>query len=291
MNKLPPLNALRCFEVSGRLKSIRRAAAELNVTPAAVSRQVRALESFLRWPLFTRGHRVIALTPFGEQYLSDISRHFAGIRDATERIRGTAQRHTLNIRAFTAFAIRWLIPRLSSFHALHPQIAVRLTTSADWTELDQGDIDGAIRFGNGRWPDLIADQLVPNVLVPVCSPQLRIRGPADPQIVKRHVLLHSLARPDDWATWLKAAGLTGIDTYSGQKYENSALAYEAAIAGHGIALGQKVLVEDDLTKKRLCAPFDLEIDMGGYTFYFVTPKKSAQHKELRLFREWITSQH
>lgn len=283
---------MRAFEAAGRLSSIRKAAGELHVTPAAVSRQVKVLESYLGVRLFARGHRAVTLTPIGEQYLVDIAAHFAGIRRATEKVIEARGHKVLKIRAYTTFAMRWLIPRLSSFHAKHREVDVRLTTSLDWVDFDREDIDAAIRLGAGNWPGVQADRLVRNQLVPVCSPALIRQGNRlnMPDSLAKETLLHSLARPDDWASWLKAAGATAVDPYSGLKYESSVLAYQAAIEGHGVAIAQMVLVEEDLAAGRLIAPFEFCLDMGAYTYYLVFPLRKSKSPELTLFRDWLQLQ-
>src|SRR5690606_33630468 len=158
MDRLPPLGPMRAFEAAGRLGSIRRAADELHVTPAAVSRQVKALEDYLGVKLFSRGHRAITLTPVGKRYLAEISAHLAAIPQATAKRIASRRRKVLNILAYTTFARRWLIPRLSSFHASHPEVEVRLTTSLDWVDFDREDVDAAIRLGSGTWPGVHADR-------------------------------------------------------------------------------------------------------------------------------------
>ncbi len=287
--KLPPLGPVRAFEAAGRLLSVRKAARELYVTPAAVSRQIKVLESYLAVRLFHRGHRAVALTPIGKQYLSDISPHFTGICVATRRIVGARSRRVLKIRAYTTFAMRWLIPRLSSFHSSHPDIDVQLTTSVEWVDFEREDIDAAIRLGQGDWPKVHADRLVPNQLLPVCSPSLVQRnGPFDsPENLARETLLHTLARADDWANWLDAVGANEIDAYGGLQYESSVLSYQAAIEGHGFAMAQKVLVESDLAEGRLVAPFEFCLEMGANTYYLVFPINKVESPELTVFRDWL----
>ena len=292
MNKVPPFGPIRSFEAAGRLASIRQAASELHVTPAAVSRQVKALENYLGVRLFSRGHRAITLTPVGQQYLSEIAVYFAGIRRATGKVAEARGRKVLKIRAYTTFAMRWLIPRLSSFHATHPDVDVRLTTSLDWIDFNREDIDAAIRLGDGNWRGVHAHRLVRNQLVPVCSPALLKDGHGldSPRSLTKETLLHSLARADDWANWLKAVGATEVDAYGGLEYESSVLAYQAAIEGHGIAIAQRVLVEEDLAAGRLVAPFDFCLDMGSNTYYLVFPTRKSESPELTFFRDWLQSQ-
>lgn len=291
MDPTPPLNALRTFEAAGRLASITRAADELSVTPAAVSHQIKALEAHLKVRLFTRSHRAIRLTPIGEQYLAEITRHLGGIREATRKIARRRGRKVLNIQAHATFAVRWLIPRLSSFHAANPDVDVRLTTTLPADDVDGVIVDGAIRLGTGSWRGMRAYRLVRNELTPVMSPALfkARRHLVRPSGLSRETLLHALARPDDWAAWLKAAGLAHIDPHGGQKYESSVLAYQAAIEGHGVAIGQKVLVEADLAARRLLAPYDFTLDMGAYTYYFVCPEDAPVSSALETFRTWLAA--
>lgn len=155
----PPRNPVRAFEAAGRLMSISRAAMELHVAPAAVSRQVRALEEYLGVRLFTREHRAIRLTSAGELYLKELTTHLAGIRNATANIMETKGRKVLKIRAYTTFAMRWLIPRLSSFHTANPDIDVKLTTSLEWVDFEREDVDAATYYlvfpvARSRTPEL-----------------------------------------------------------------------------------------------------------------------------------------
>jgi LysR family glycine cleavage system transcriptional activator len=289
VERTPPLNALRTFEAAGRLSSITLAARELCVTPAAVSHQIKLLEGHLKTRLFVRSHRAIRLTPVGAQYLAEIERHLGGIREATRKIARRRGRKVLNIQAHATFAVRWLIPRLSSFHAANPDVDVRLTTTLPAEDVDGVAVDGAVRLGTGNWRGMQADRLVANHLTPVMSPALlkAKRHLSRPSGLAREILLHALARPDDWASWLKAAHVINIDPYAGQKYESSVLAYQAAIEGHGVAMGQQVLVQGDVAAGRLVCPYDLTLDMGSYTYYFVCRDDVSSSSELATFRNWL----
>jgi LysR family glycine cleavage system transcriptional activator len=291
MNRLPPLNQIKDFEAAGRLLSIQAAASELSVTPAAISRQVRALEAHLGVQLFVRDHRAIRLTPAGERYLAQVSEGLELIRKASQKMmRGNARR-TLKIRAYTTFSMKWLIPRLSSFHSKNPDIDVRLTASLDPVDFAREDIDAAVRLGLERNPALGADWLVPNELVPVCSSGFLKENPQfqDPNNLGEATLLHSLARPDDWSKWLQAAGMNQIDGYRGLKYESSVMIYQAAIEGHGVAIAQRILVTDDLASGRLVMPYQFVLDLADFTYYLVYPKDKAHSPEFNVFRDWIKS--
>jgi len=290
MTALPPLNSLRCFEVVGRLGSITGAATELSVTPAAVSRQIRLLEEHLGLRLFFRQHRRIVLTPIGAAYHADIARCFGGLQRATSALGERSRRRQFVIKAPHSVAMRWLLPRLSGFHRQYPDIDVKLHTSVDPPDFEREEVDAGICMGDGHWRGLLSYKLMVNELLPVCIPDkgARLRKPAD---LKREILLHTLARPDYWEIWLRAAGLAEIDVSRGLRYESSALAYEAALEGFGVAIAQKTLVQKELDEGRLVAPFDLSVDLDAQTYYFVLPPEDYRQPspELSQFRLWVAS--
>ena len=291
MDKLPPLNPLRAFEAAGRLQSIRRAAEELSVTPGAVSRQVQSLESYLGVRLFRRDPRAIVLTAEGEQYLEAASRHLDGIRDATQNLTGKRSIAILRVRAYTTFAMKWLIPRLTTFHDGHPATEVRLTTSNESVDFERESVDGAIRLGDGAWSGVEVDRLMANELVPLCSPAFRrkhqLRRVED---LAGRRLLHSLVRPDDWKFWLDAAGARNIDAYAGDKFTSSTLAYQATLEGQGIMMAQKALFTEDVRLKRLVQPFGPSLDRGAFTYYFIYPRNRMRNPAFRRFRDWLLEQ-
>jgi len=222
-----------------------------------------------------------------------VTRALETLREATRRLKRRGQRQPLKIRAYTTFAMRWLIPRLSGFHAAHPGIEVLLKASLDPVDFRKEDIDGAIRLGDGHWTGAHSYRLVDNILAPVASPVLlkagaRLRRPAD---LAQHTLLHSIARPDDWARWLEAAGAADkVDARAGMTYESSAMAYAAAVEGQGIAMAQLFLVEKDLADGRLALPFRKTVDMDDYTYYLLTPAHREETAHMRSFRLWLLEQ-
>jgi LysR family transcriptional regulator, glycine cleavage system transcriptional activator len=292
MDGLPPLNAVRAFEAAARHMSVTAAAEELYVTPGAISRQLRTLEEFLKMSLFERKSRGISLTPRGRQYYKAVSKSLDLMLVATRRVTRAGKKEPLRIRAYTTFALRWLIPRLSSFHAAHPAIEVLLSASLDPVDFSREPLDGAIRLGNGSWPGQKADRLVPNLMAPVCSPELsRFDFPLKtPKDLVHYTLLHSQAseRFSDWQDWLRENGVEDkVDALSGLIYESSALAYQAAIAGQGLALAQLVLVEDDLAAGRLIIPFKKRLDRHDFTYYLVTPANRRMNPQMQQFRQWL----
>lgn len=289
--KLPPLNALRSFEAAARLKSFSAAADELCVTPGAISRQIKNLETFLGLDLFERTAREAKLTTSGRQYLEISTLLFSQLHGATKQLLSRGERRPLRIWSSMTFSMRWLVPRLSSYHAARSGPDVILTTSLKPVDFRSGDIDIAIRYGTGsEWPDCTVIPLVKTDLVPVCSPKLaesgRFRKPAD---LAGTTLLHSLVRIDDWHRYFEAANVDSIDPYAGMRFESSILAYSAAEQNLGFALGQRALVRDDLRTGRLAAPVDFSIRSGG-GFFLIYPENNDNEKELANFCNWIMAE-
>jgi LysR family glycine cleavage system transcriptional activator len=287
MKRVPvPLNPLRAFEAAARLQSFTEAAAELNVTQVAISRQVRVLEDYLGVSLFTRGPSSIHLTDAGARLYPSVGRALDEISHAAALISRRSRPDVLAIQAYTTFAQHGLIPLLSDFHEKHPGIEVQLSASTQPVDFSHQDIDAAIRSGTGAWHDYASDFLTPIELVPVLSPALaktaKLREPAD---LARVTLLHSLARPDDWTSWRRAAGLDKATRLRSLKFENSAMAYEAAVQGVGCAIGIRALVGRYLDSGVLVAPFPITHRMGGY--YLLRPKGRHESPALEVFRTWL----
>ncbi|MBV7486692.1 LysR substrate-binding domain-containing protein [Bordetella sp. BOR01] len=290
MEPLPPLNALRIFEVVGRVSSISAAAQELCVTPAAVSRQIRVLEDHLRTRLFYRQHRRIAFTPAGREYHLEVSRHIAGLRRATLNVHQAARSRIFNLRAPHTIAMRWLLPRLASLHAAHPELEVRLHTSANPPDFEREDLDAAIVINHGHAPGLVQHKIMENEIAPVCTPEMAARLQQPGQLLGE-TLLHTHARPDDWQMWFLHAGQPMPGTSRDMRFESSALAYEAALAGFGIAIGQKSLITQELDDGRLVAPFGPWVNLGSFSYYFVMPQEIYLRNtpEATVLRQWIAS--
>jgi LysR family glycine cleavage system transcriptional activator len=285
---LPPLNPARAFEATGRLLSISKAAEELAVTPAAVSRQVKALEEYLGVDLFERAHGRLELTSAGARYLSDLIPIFASLKEATTIMRSAGRRvRVLKIRSPATFAVRWLIPRLAGFHKLHSHIDVQLTTSSAPLNFEREGIDGGIQLGSGTWPRMKTQRLVPNELVPVSAPSRKVKRQSG---LKGETLLHSMARPEDWGLWLKAAGIPEESGRRSMHYETSLLAYQAAAEGHGVAIAQKALVRKELESGTLVTPFPFVLDRGSFSYYLAWPADRKESDEMRAFRLWLLSQ-
>jgi len=285
--RLPSLVGLRSFEAAARHRSVTRAAGELAVTPGAVSRAVRALEEELGTQLFTRGSSGLALTPAGEAL-------FRTARDGLDRIaaglvamRHAAPRRRLRVGAYTLFASRWLIPRWNRLRELHPDLEIDLQTSADPLELVPGAFDAVIAVADSRpRPGLTMVPLVPIEMMPVCMPRLIGPGGFD---WRKQPLLHSRQRPDDWARWLSAAGIGGLDPKSGPSFESIALALDAAAEGLGVALAIRALVGPDLAAGRVVVPHPF-IRPTTRRFTLLHDAEREGDPALAALREWLAEE-
>ncbi len=288
--RLPPLGALRAFEAAARHASFTRAASELFVTPGAVSRQIGTLEDFIGFALFERTNREVKLTSAGQVYAKSISNAFGQVLEATRQLQASGQQTPLRISAPLTFALRWLIPRLASFKARYPANEYRLTTIVPIPLKLTTEFDVGIRILRSS-PELVAHRLFDIELVPVCSPKLIANGPPlrQPSDLRKHMLLHSSARPRDWPLWLEHAGLSDIDVSSGIQFESSSVAYEGALEGVGVALAMKGLVTDHLESGRLVMPFDLAY-RDGSAFCIVYARKSELQPQVEIFRDWIVQE-
>jgi LysR family glycine cleavage system transcriptional activator len=291
--RLPPLSALRAFEATARLRSFGKAAAELNVTPAAISHQIHALEEDLGVRLFHRLNRSIELTASARVLLPGLSDAFAGIHASVRRLRAHNDTGTLTVTASPSIAAKWLVLRLHRFQERHPEIDVRISTSDDVVDLTKGDFDLAIRYGTGRYPGLTVELLMQNEVFPACSPHLLEAGPAlrAPEDLRHHALIHDQAVDRDplaptWAMWLKAAGITGAPATAGLTFSVGYMALDAAIAGHGVVLAYSTIAAADLAAGRLIRLFSLALP-DLFAYYIVTAPGALDRPKVRAFRDWL----
>ncbi len=290
------MNALRAFEAAGRLESLTDAAAELNVTPAAVGHQVRTLESYFEQALFERRYRAIALTEKGRLLLAGLTDGFDRLAETIDAFTALEQRRPLMITCCTSFASRWLVPRLDDFHTRHPDIDVRLDATQRLVDLRRDEFDLGIRFGPGHWEGLAADYLLDEEFIPVASPDLLARKPIEkPADLARHTLLHRDDSPGpaplDWAMWLQAAEVDGVDPERGLRYSMESMAIQAAVDGHGIALASNVLAEADIEAGRLVRLFDIGLRSGlDVAYYLAYAPSRLRHPRVAAFRDWLLAE-
>lgn len=286
-----PLNALRAFEAAARCLSFQAAATQLFVTPAAISHRVKHLEAYLGVKLFHRGNRTVELTAAGKELATSLSELFGLLDLALDRATAPTAAN-LRVSTMESFAAKWLAPRLHRFHRDCPDLKVRIETGNELADVARGAIDVAIRYGPGGYTGVFAERLMDAPVFPVCAPSLvndKERPLAKPEDLRQHTLLHDESATDrtgvpDWSAWLRAARATRIDATRGPVFSSIYLAQEAAIAGHGIALGVAPLVQEDLERGRLTKPFEHSL-ANAYAFWIVRRHETSPAVEA--FCRWL----
>lgn len=282
--KLPPLNGLKAFEAAARTGSYVAAAAEMNVSPSAISRLVKLLEARLGVALFVRRANGLTLTDAGTAYLSEISAAFQRIAAATARL-AEGGRRTLVVGAGPTLAMRWLIPRLTHFHAAHGDIDVQISTQIAGAEPMRPGWHAAIRLGDGRWPGLSSTFLFTADLFPVAAPDLaaRLKTPAD---LAQMPLLEAANARGDWPLWLQKAGLSEtVSLKRALAFDYPAFALQAAIDGLGVAMARAPFVADDLKAGRLVKPFDLTAPQER-GWWLIHRTEAEADPALAAFKSW-----
>lgn len=279
--RLPPLISLRAFEAAARHGSFVKAGAELALTPAAISHHVKLLEAHLQVALFTRLARGLRLTEAGHACLPGLSSGFDSLEQAVTGIRAERLAGPLVISVLPSFAAGWLIERLPRFRARHPEIDLHVRAEIAIIDLDREDVDLAVRYGTGRFPGLRATELLREEAFPVCAPTLvgGLRLPRRFAELRRHTLLHaSGARRNEpwinWGPWLREAGLADIDLARGLHFTDSAILYQAAMAGQGIAIGRSVLIGGHVAAGRLVKPLGTP-RLVAHAYYAVTRARTT----------------
>jgi LysR family transcriptional regulator, glycine cleavage system transcriptional activator len=285
--RLPPLNAVRAFDAVARLGSVRAAAEELAVTPAAVSQQLRVLEAHLGIALTQRHGRGLVLTDPGRTWHGEIARHLRAIALAAERVR--PGRRVVQVTVVQSFGSRWLMPRLSSFTAREPEIEVRIDASPVVADFTRDPFDLAIREGRGVYPDTESVRLFPLEFVPVASPavarQLKRRnGTVDWARVR---LLHEVSY-DYWPDWIATAGVADVDVARGLFFSHTMLALDAASEGQGVALAPLCLADRELARGALTI-VDPRPFAPGTGIYLAWPRRGLRTlaPAAIAFRDWL----
>lgn len=286
---LPPLTALRAFDAAARHMSFAKAADELNVTPAALSFQIKSLEDHLGAPLFKRLNRAVELTDAGRALAPDAQAAFETLTRGWRAAQRAGDHQSLTVTAGPAFTAKWLAPRLFAFAQEHPEIELRFSASLRRMDFGRDDIDVAIRFGYGPDPGLYSLPLAEEWVTPVMLPDMAARFPT-PESLRDAVLIVDesidfIDPPTDWGAWSSAMGLPAF-TPSGPRFSQADHAMDAALAGIGVALGRRALVIKDLDEGRLVAPFRFALRTGA-RFRFLCPQGAETRPQIEAFKSWI----
>lgn len=292
MRRLPPLTSLRAFEAAARLESVTRAAEELAVTHAAVSHQLRVLETWIGQSLFERRHRRIQLNEAGAMLLPVVTDALDRIAERADQLRSRGERRTLTISAAPSVAYRWVVPRLAAFSERHPEIDVRLEHSTRMVDLTRESVDVAIRYGTGAWPDVAALRLMSGHAEPLASPALLERHeltsadlPLSAEQISRLPLQHEETR-DWWRRWFEANGVPDADVSSGAVFNEAGALIDVAIAGQGVVLGRFTLADEPLRHGLLVSlnPAPLSAEMSYWLAYH---KSRADDPTIAAFRDYV----
>lgn len=283
MRRLPSLNGLRAFEAAARHGSFTAAAAELHVSQAAISRMVKLLEERLGFALFDRRANALVLTERGRALQPTLTEAFDGIARRVEQVSAMRAGPVLTVGMGATVAVRWLIPRLSSFHINHPEIEVRIATGGAGAPMND-DWTCAVLLGDGQWPGYEAERLFSSSLQPVCAPRLAadLRGPVD---LAGATLLHVSHWGEDWPRWLAAAGVAD-PVAKGLSFGSYAMTLQAAIDGVGVALAPRLYILDDIAAGRLVTPFGPAVPMV-LSWYLVYRASRREDAGFGPFRDWL----
>jgi LysR family transcriptional regulator, glycine cleavage system transcriptional activator len=286
----PPLRSISVFYHLARLKSVSKAAAELGVTPSAVSQQTRTLEQQLGTTLVVKVGREIGLTEAGERYFEMIAGDMENILDATRQLAGTQTTLMLNIRATPSISTKWLLPRLPQFVEANPRFDLRLDGTNEPVDFSRDDVDIEIRHGEGNWPGLYVQPLTDEYFVPVCSPRLARPASLNAAAIVAHRLIHSVKSQLQWKRWFQMQGIEVDGSWRKIYFDRSHMAVDAAVANLGIALESLLMMERELREGLLIFPVAPAPMFMLKTQWLVCPHHHLRRQTVRLFLDWIGGQ-
>jgi LysR family glycine cleavage system transcriptional activator len=288
-DRLPSLTSLRAFEAVARHMSFAKAAAELFVTPAALSYQIKSLEAELGQPLFRRLNRAVELTETGRALAPGTSDAFEKLIKTWRDVRRMQDSGVLTVTAGPAFTAKWLAPRMYDFAQAHPDIELRFVAGLRFADFDRDEVDVAIRFGAKADPALYSEPLIEEWVTPMMAPAMaqEIKTPAD---LVDATLIHddsmmNFPRFGDWEMWAEKAGVD-VDTSHGVRFSQADHALDAAMSGAGVVLGRVSLAARAIEAGRLVAPFALGIVVEP-KFRFVCPKGNETRPKIAAFHDWV----
>jgi LysR family transcriptional regulator, glycine cleavage system transcriptional activator len=292
-HRIPPTNWLRTFDLVAHHLSFTQAADVLCISPSAVSQQVKRLEEFFGFKLFRRVGNKLCLTDAAEDCLPMIHEAFSQLQDAVDQLNSIERGGSLNVSVAPSFASKWLLDRLSRAYARNPATSIEINSTVNLATFENNDIDVAIRYGNGTYPGLEVQQLMPESIVMVASPDLinTVGGMDRPEDLKKVLLLHDTS-PDfdrscpEWRDIAENYRLEGFDWFSGLRFNQSALVVESAIRGVGVGLAKYALTQDALESGQLVNLFDIKIDVNHAYYVLYLPEKKNSKRILN-FVGWL----
>lgn len=285
---LPSLNAVRMFEAAARNQSFTKAAGELHVTQGAVSRQIGLLEQQVGCALFIRRGPNLELTQAGSDYFSVVRDSLDLLRRGTAQLKRRAQTNLLTISLVPSFARLWLLPRMGQVEKLLPGVSIRLAASYHLVDFTgDSDIDVAIRFGKGNWPEIFSYQFTNDIMLPVCAPDVAKKIKSLKDIQKHSMIADYPLKFNEWPQWFQSKGLH-YEVQPGWQYDDVALQIEAAIEGRGVLLVRESLVRSSLRAGSLIQLFDSDF-RSQFQYHFVCPEDRLKEPLINSFYQWIKS--
>ena len=282
-----PLRAIAVFDVVARCCSLTKAAAELYVTPSAVSQQIHALELHLGTTLLKKAGRGVVLTEAGERYFEMIAEDVQRITEATQRIRGFRSRAALTVRTTPTLGSKWLLPRLQRFLDANPDVELRLNATTEPTDFSREDVDVEIRHGEGQWPGVFVEGLAEETYMPVCAPSYAQANSMEAVELQQHRLIHSVKAQLQWAQWFTSAGVTPSAEWSRLLFDRSHMAIDAATDGLGVARESNLMMWRELRHGSLVCPVRNPPRFTLTTQWVVCPFDHLRKAKVQLFLEWL----
>ena len=285
-----PLRAIVVFDVVARCRSLSKAAAELYVTPSAVSQQIQALELHLGTTLLTKAGRGVTLTEAGERYFEMIADDVQRITEATQRIRGFRSRSVLTVRTTPTLGSKWLLPRLRPFLDANPDVELRLNGTTEPTDFSREAVDVEIRHGEGRWPGVFVEGLAEESFLPVCSPAYAGAASMAAAELPKHRLIHSVKAQVQWSQWFALSGAVPEVEWRRLLFDRSHMAIDAAADGLGVALESTLMMWRELRDGTLVCPVRNPPRVTLTTQWIVCPFDHLHKAKVRLFLEWLRAE-
>lgn len=282
-----PLRAIAVFDVVARCCSLTKAAAELYVTPSAVSQQIHALELHLGTTLLKKAGRGVALTEAGERYFEMIAEDVQRITEATQRIRGFRSRAALTVRTTPTLGSKWLLPRLQGFLDANPDVELRLNATTEPTDFSREAVDVEIRHGEGQWPGVFMEGLAEETFLPVCAPGYAPAHSLDAADLLQHRLIYSVKSQLQWAPWFSAASVAPTAEWRRLLFDRSHMAIDAAADGLGVALESNLMMWRELRHGQLVCPVRNPPQFKLTTQWVVCPFDHLRKAKVQIFLKWL----